>query len=107
LITCPALSEFGNQLAKGELQLAQLIVLGFFGPSVTGPAAYILMVIAPLLAAVATLWPGAGTYHLGSLRLVRALGERREAQYRLRIARAGGVMGEARRGNARPRREHR
>ena len=36
----------------------QLIVLGFFGLSVTGPAAYILMVIAPLLAAVATLWRG-------------------------------------------------
>ena len=38
--------------------LAQLIVLGFFGPSVTGPAAYILMMVAPLLAAVATFWRG-------------------------------------------------
>jgi diguanylate cyclase (GGDEF)-like protein len=38
--------------------LSQLIVLVFFGPSVTGPAAYILMVAAPLLAAVATLWRG-------------------------------------------------
>jgi len=36
----------------------QLIVLGCFGPSVTGPAAYVLMVAAPLLAAVATLWRG-------------------------------------------------
>ena len=36
----------------------QLIVLGFFGPSVTGPAAYILMVTAPLFAAAATLWRG-------------------------------------------------
>src|SRR5580698_9603961 len=36
----------------------QLIVLSFFGPSVTGPAAYILMVIAPLLTAIATLWRG-------------------------------------------------
>jgi diguanylate cyclase (GGDEF)-like protein len=38
--------------------LAQLIVLVFFGPSVTGPAAYVLMVAAPLFAAVATLWRG-------------------------------------------------
>ena len=38
--------------------LAQLIVLVFFGPSVTGPAAYVLMVAAPLLAAAATLWRG-------------------------------------------------
>jgi diguanylate cyclase (GGDEF)-like protein len=38
--------------------LVQLSVLSFFGPSVTGPAAYILMVIAPLFAAVATLWRG-------------------------------------------------
>jgi diguanylate cyclase (GGDEF)-like protein len=36
----------------------QLIVLVFFGPAVTGPAAYILMVIAPLFAAVATLRRG-------------------------------------------------
>ena len=36
----------------------QLIVLGLFGPAVTGPAAYILMVSAPLLAAVATLRRG-------------------------------------------------
>jgi diguanylate cyclase (GGDEF)-like protein len=36
----------------------QVIVLAFFGPSVTGPAAYILMVIAPLLTAAATLWRG-------------------------------------------------
>jgi diguanylate cyclase (GGDEF)-like protein len=36
----------------------QLIVLGCFGPSVTGPAAYILMVVAPLFAAAATLWRG-------------------------------------------------
>jgi diguanylate cyclase (GGDEF)-like protein len=36
----------------------QAIVLVFFGPSVTGPAAYILMVIAPLFAAMATLWRG-------------------------------------------------
>jgi diguanylate cyclase (GGDEF)-like protein len=38
--------------------LLQLIVLSFFGPSVTAPAAYILMVAAPLLTAVATLWRG-------------------------------------------------
>jgi diguanylate cyclase (GGDEF)-like protein len=38
--------------------LLQLIVLAFFGPAVTGPAAYILMVIAPLFAAAATLWRG-------------------------------------------------
>src|ERR1700722_9300949 len=36
----------------------QLIVLSFFGPSVTGPASYILMVTAPLFAAAATLWRG-------------------------------------------------
>jgi len=36
----------------------QLVVLAFFGPAVTGPAAYILMVIAPLFAAVATLRRG-------------------------------------------------
>ncbi len=36
----------------------QLIILVFFGPAVTGPAAYILMVIAPLFAAVATLRRG-------------------------------------------------
>jgi diguanylate cyclase (GGDEF)-like protein len=34
------------------------MVLSFFGPSVTGPAAYILMVVAPLFAAAATLWRG-------------------------------------------------
>src|SRR5580698_4270298 len=38
--------------------LMQVIVLAFFGPSVTGPAAYVLMVAAPLLAAAATLWRG-------------------------------------------------
>jgi diguanylate cyclase (GGDEF)-like protein len=38
--------------------LVQLSVLSFFGPSVTEPAAYILMVIAPLFAAVGTLWRG-------------------------------------------------
>jgi diguanylate cyclase (GGDEF)-like protein len=38
--------------------LVQLIVLVFFGPSVTGPAAYVLMVVTPLLAAAATLWRG-------------------------------------------------
>jgi diguanylate cyclase (GGDEF)-like protein len=38
--------------------LIQLIVLSFFGPSVTGPAAYILMVVAPLFAAATTLWRG-------------------------------------------------
>jgi diguanylate cyclase (GGDEF)-like protein len=36
----------------------QLVVLSFFGPSITGPAAYILMVIAPLFTAAATLWRG-------------------------------------------------
>ncbi len=36
----------------------QLLVLAAFGPSVTGPAAYILMVLAPLLAAAATLRRG-------------------------------------------------
>jgi diguanylate cyclase (GGDEF)-like protein len=36
----------------------QLIVLACFGPAVTGPAAYILMVIAPLFAALATLRHG-------------------------------------------------
>src|ERR1700722_20205333 len=44
----------------------QLIVLGFFGPSVTGPAAYILMVAAPLFAAVATLRRGRS--HSSSIR---------------------------------------
>jgi diguanylate cyclase (GGDEF)-like protein len=44
----------------------QLIVLAFFGPAVTGPAAYILMVIAPLFAAVATLRRGRS--HSGSIR---------------------------------------
>jgi diguanylate cyclase (GGDEF)-like protein len=38
--------------------LLQLGVLTLFGPAVTGPAAYILMVIAPLFAAAATLWRG-------------------------------------------------
>jgi diguanylate cyclase (GGDEF)-like protein len=38
--------------------LLQVIVLVFFGPSVTGPAAYVLMVVAPLLAAAATLRRG-------------------------------------------------
>jgi diguanylate cyclase (GGDEF)-like protein len=38
--------------------LTQLLVLGSFGPSVTAPAAYLLMVIAPLFAAAATLWRG-------------------------------------------------
>jgi diguanylate cyclase (GGDEF)-like protein len=44
----------------------QVIVLAFFGPSVTGPAAYILMVIAPLLTAAATLWRGRS--HTSSVR---------------------------------------
>jgi len=38
--------------------LLQLVVLVFFGPAVTGPAAYVLMVAAPLCAAMATLWRG-------------------------------------------------
>lgn len=38
--------------------LLQIIVLAFFGPAVTGPAAYVLMVVAPLLTAVAALWRG-------------------------------------------------
>jgi len=38
--------------------LSQVIVLVFFGPTVTGPAAYVLMVLAPLCAAMATLWRG-------------------------------------------------
>jgi diguanylate cyclase (GGDEF)-like protein len=38
--------------------VVQFMVLAFFGPSVTGPAAYILMVIAPLLTAAATLRRG-------------------------------------------------
>jgi diguanylate cyclase (GGDEF)-like protein len=46
--------------------LMQVIVLAFFGPSVTGPAAYILMVIAPLLTAAATLWRGRS--HTSSVR---------------------------------------
>jgi diguanylate cyclase (GGDEF)-like protein len=50
----------------GAFLLSQLIVLVFFGPSVTGPAAYILMVVAPLLAAVATLWRGRS--HTASVR---------------------------------------
>ena len=44
----------------------QLMVLGFFGPSVTAPAAYILMVAAPLLTAAATLWRGHS--HTSSIR---------------------------------------
>jgi diguanylate cyclase (GGDEF)-like protein len=36
----------------------QLMVLSLFGPAVTGPAAYILMVTAPLLAAMAAWWRG-------------------------------------------------
>ncbi len=38
--------------------LLQLIILTCFGPTVTAPAAYILMVIAPLFAAAATFWRG-------------------------------------------------
>jgi diguanylate cyclase (GGDEF)-like protein len=38
--------------------LSQVIVLSFFGPSVTVPAAYILMAAAPLLTAAATFWRG-------------------------------------------------
>lgn len=38
--------------------LLQLGVLALFGPAVTGPAAYILMVLGPLLAAAATFWRG-------------------------------------------------
>ena len=38
--------------------LLQLGILTLFGPSVTGPAAYILMVIGPLFAAAATFWRG-------------------------------------------------
>ncbi len=38
--------------------LLQLGFMALFGPAVTGPAAYILMVIAPLFAAAATLWRG-------------------------------------------------
>lgn len=38
--------------------LLQLGILVSFGPAVTGPAAYILMVAAPLLAAAATFWRG-------------------------------------------------
>lgn len=46
--------------------LLQLGVLTLFGPAVTGPAAYILMVIAPLFAAAATLWRG--RLHLTAVR---------------------------------------
>jgi diguanylate cyclase (GGDEF)-like protein len=46
--------------------LLQLIILTCCGPSVTGPAAYILMVIAPLLAAAATLRRGRS--HTSSVR---------------------------------------
>ncbi len=38
--------------------LLQLAVLALFGPAVTGPASYILMVVAPLFAAAATFWRG-------------------------------------------------
>jgi len=38
--------------------LLQLAVLAFFGPEVTAPASYILMVVAPLFAAAATFWRG-------------------------------------------------
>jgi diguanylate cyclase (GGDEF)-like protein len=38
--------------------LLQGLILGIFGPSVTGPAAYVLMVVAPLCAAGATFWRG-------------------------------------------------
>jgi diguanylate cyclase (GGDEF)-like protein len=41
--------------------LAQFVVLVCFGPAVTGPAAYVLMVVAPLFAAVATLRRGRST----------------------------------------------
>jgi diguanylate cyclase (GGDEF)-like protein len=44
----------------------QIIVLACFGPSVTGPAAYILMVIAPLLAALAAFRRGRS--HAGTIR---------------------------------------
>jgi len=46
--------------------LLQVSVLAFFGPSVTGPAAYILMIAAPLCTAVATLWRGRS--HTSSVR---------------------------------------
>ena len=46
--------------------LLQLGVLTLFGPAVTGPAAYILMVSAPLLAAAATFWRG--RMHLTAVR---------------------------------------
>lgn len=46
--------------------LLQLPVLTLFGPAVTAPAAYILMVIAPLFAAAATLWRGRS--HTSSVR---------------------------------------
>lgn len=46
--------------------LAQAVVLAVFGPSVTAPAAYILMVIAPLCTAAATLWRG--RFHASSIR---------------------------------------
>src|SRR6185437_9257269 len=38
--------------------LLQAGVLTLFGPAVTGPASYVLMVAAPLLAAAATFWRG-------------------------------------------------
>jgi diguanylate cyclase (GGDEF)-like protein len=38
--------------------LLQLLVMVAFGPAVSAPAAYVLMVIAPLLAAAATVWRG-------------------------------------------------
>jgi diguanylate cyclase (GGDEF)-like protein len=54
----PEIEAFMSLYLPAAFLLSQLIVLVFFGPSVTGPAAYILMVAAPLLAAVATLWRG-------------------------------------------------
>jgi hypothetical protein len=46
--------------------LLQLGVLALFGPAVTGPAAYVLMVVAPLFAAAATFWRGHA--HVSSIR---------------------------------------
>jgi diguanylate cyclase (GGDEF)-like protein len=46
--------------------LLQLGILTLFGPAVIGPAAYILMVIAPLFAAAATFWRG--RLHLTAVR---------------------------------------
>jgi diguanylate cyclase (GGDEF)-like protein len=47
--------------------LLQLGLLSLFGPAVTGPAAYVLMVAAPLFAAAATFWRG--QRHSVSIRL--------------------------------------